>query len=82
MARKTNRTKVILFDADGVLIRCPYCFSAKLEKRGYKNAEENLSSFFKGEDNIQCLEGKASARKMIMPHLQKFGWKKTEPSLF
>lgn len=77
-----NKTKVILFDADGVMIRCPYYFSAKLEKLGYKNAEENLNAFFNGENNIQCLEGKASAMKMIMPYLQNFGWEETAKDYF
>lgn len=69
-----NKTKVILFDVDGVLIRLPHYFSIELEKQGYKNVKEILDSFFNGNDNHQCLEGKANAGKIIMPYLKKFGW--------
>lgn len=69
-----NKIKIILFDVDGVLIRLPYYFSIELEKQGYKNVKEILDSFFNGNDNHQCLEGKANAEKIIMPYLKKFGW--------
>ena len=72
-----NQTKIILFDIDGVLIRLPHYFSTELKKQGYKNVEESLSSFFTGEDNRKCAEGKADTEKLIMPYLQKFDWKKT-----
>lgn len=72
-----SNIKIILFDVDGVIIRPPYYFSKELEKQGYNNAVEILNSFFNGEDNVRCLEGKADSKETIMPYLQKFGWKGT-----
>lgn len=69
-----GKIKVILFDVDGVLIRLPYYVSKKLERQGYKNAEQSLNSFFNGEDYYKCLEGKTDAKEMIMPYLKKFDW--------
>lgn len=75
-------TKIILFDVDEVLIRLPYYFSAELEKQGYKNVENSVNPFFTGPDNLLCSEGKADAEKLIMPYLEKFGWKKTAREYF
>ena len=77
-----TKTKVILFDIDGVLIRLPNYFSEELDKQSYKKAEENLTSFFKGSDNWKCLEGKANPEKSIVPYLEKFGWKETAEDYF
>ncbi len=77
-----KKPKVILFDIDGVLINLPNYFSMELEKRGYEKAGESLTSFFKGSDNWECLEGKASAEKNIAPYLEKFGWKGTAREYF
>lgn len=75
-----SKTKIILFDVDGVLIRLPHFFSKELENKGYKNVVESLNSFFNEGPNHQCLEGKADAEKIIMPFLKKFGWKGTAKS--
>lgn len=77
-----KKPKVILFDVDGVLIRLPNYFSQELDKRGYKGAEKSLTSFFKGSDNQQCVEGKASFEKKIVPYLEKFAWKETAEEYF
>ena len=77
-----KRPKAILFDVDGVLIRLPNYFSEELDKRDYKGAEESLTSFFKGSDNQECLEGKASFEKKIVPYLKKFAWKGTAEEYF
>lgn len=77
-----NKTKIILFDVDGVLIRLPNYFSKELENKGFKNAGEVLTSFYKGNDNHQCLDGKADAKKAIMPYLIKIGWKQTAEDYF
>ncbi|MBA3046862.1 HAD hydrolase-like protein [Patescibacteria group bacterium] len=75
-----KKTKIILFDIDGVLIRLPHYFSKELEDNGYNNVAESLNPFFNGDDGYQCLEGKADAEKNIMPFLKKFGWKGTAKS--
>ena len=67
------KTKIILFDIDGVLIRPPHYFSIELEKQGFQNVEKDLNSFYKSEDSCKCSEGKKSAEKLILPFLQKFG---------
>ncbi|NGX52844.1 MAG: hypothetical protein KR126chlam5_01150 [Candidatus Anoxychlamydiales bacterium] len=72
-----NKTKIILFDIDGVLIRPPYYFSKELENLGYINVVESLNSFFNGRDHHLCLEGKADIEKIIIPFLNKFGWQRT-----
>ncbi len=77
-----KKPKAILFDIDGVLINPPNYFSVELEKQGYEKVEESLTSFFKGSDNWECLEGKASAEKNIAPYLEKFGWKGTAGEYF
>lgn len=77
-----NKIKVILFDIDGVLIRLPNYFSEELEKQGYKKAEKSLTSFFQGSDNWKCLEGKASSEKIIVPYLEKFGWREAAEDYF
>ena len=77
-----NKTKIILFDVDQVLIRPPHYFSAELKKQGYKNAEEALTTFFTKGDYRKCSEGKADALELIAPYLQKFGWKKSAKEYF
>ncbi len=77
-----KKPKVILFDVDGVLINPPNYFSVELEKKGYEKAEEILNSFFKGSDNQECVEGKASAEKNIASYLEKLGWKETARDYF
>lgn len=69
-----NNIKAILFDVDGVLIRPPHYFSKELELKGYKKAEEGLNAYYRGKDHLQCLDGRADSRKLIMPYLKNFGW--------
>lgn len=71
------KTKVILFDIDGVLIKLPHYFSKELENKGYKNAEKNLNSFFHSDEFCQCLRGKMNIEKIIEPYLKRFKWKDT-----
>jgi len=77
-----SKTKIILFDVDGVLIKLPHYFSNELENGGYENAEENLNLFYHGEDSRKCSEGKADAEKNIRPYLEKFGWKGSAKDYF
>ena len=75
-------SKIILFDIDGVLIKLPYYFSKKLEKKGYIGAEKSLNSFFHSAEFCQCLNGKADAKKLIKPYLKRFCWEKSTDDYF
>lgn len=77
-----NKIKVVLFDIDGVLIRLPHYFSRELEKQGYKNAIVNLDNFYNGIFKQQCLVGKVDVNKIIIPYLDRFGWKSTAKKYF
>ena len=77
-----NKTKIILFDVDQVLIRPTHYYSLELKKQGYENAEEVLTDFFTKGDYRKCSEGKADELKLIVPYLQKFGWKKGAEEYF
>ncbi|MCK5490791.1 MAG: HAD family hydrolase [Candidatus Pacebacteria bacterium] len=77
-----KKVKVILFDIDGVLIRLSNYFSGELERKGYENAQEILTSFFEGSDNWECLEGKANSKEKIVPYLERIDWKGTGKDYF
>ena len=77
-----NKTKIILFDVDQVLIRPPHYFSAELKKQGYKKVEKILTDFFTKGDYRKCSEGEADALELIVPYLQKFGWEKGAKKYF
>lgn len=69
------RTKVILFDVDGVLIRPPHYFTKELENRGYPSAAEKIFPFYEEGEHDKCLEGKESIETAIYPFLKNIGWK-------
>lgn len=66
--------RVILFDVDGVLIRAPQYFSAKLEQQGYANASAILNRFYGSEKLHHTLEGTKSFTDSIAPYLIECGW--------
>jgi putative hydrolase of the HAD superfamily len=67
--------KVILFDADGVVVNKPEVFSKKLSK-DYKIPYEDILPFFK--KNFQpTLTGDADLKQALLPYLKKWGWKKS-----
>ena len=70
------KTKIILFDIDGVIIRPPYYFWKELEKRWYVGAEEILNNFFINE-NTACTEWKADIRNIILTYLKEVWWEKS-----
>ncbi|MDD3032850.1 MAG: HAD-IA family hydrolase [Candidatus Pacebacteria bacterium] len=74
--------KVILFDIDGVLIHLPFYFSKQLEDRGYKLASVFLNKFFHSEEYSQALVGKADAKKLIEPYLERIKWEKGASEYF
>ena len=65
---KLTKTKIIIFDIDGVLIRIPHYFTKELEKQGYSNAINILNSFFKDDIAYQCSEGKVNIIENIKPN--------------
>lgn len=64
--------KVLIFDADGVLINGEM-FSKKLAKE-YGISLEQTAPFFKGVFN-DCLIGNADLKESISPYLKEWGWK-------
>ena len=75
------KTKIILFDIDGVIVRPPYYFWRVLEERWYENAEEILNNFFIHE-NTECTEWKADISEKIVPYLEKIWWEKSVADFF
>ncbi len=70
------KIKVVLFDIDGVMIRCPHYFWEELENRWYKNATEILAEFF-SEKNKDCTEWKTDIQTEMKPYLERVWWKKS-----
>ncbi len=66
--------KVILFDADGVVI-IGKMFSAHLAE-DYGISQDTTKSFFAGVLK-ECVIGKADLRKVLPPYLKDWGWKGT-----
>jgi putative hydrolase of the HAD superfamily len=66
--------KVIIFDADGVLIQSERRFSKTLaEKHGIST--ETTLPFFTGPFQ-ECLIGNLDLKEIILPYLDKWGWDK------
>lgn len=66
--------KIIIFDADGVLIPAKRKFSVTLaEKRGI--SLETTLPFFTGPFQ-ECLVGNSDLKKVILPYLNEWGWDK------
>lgn len=65
-------TKVLIMDADGVLINKGEVFSVILA-REYKVNPEKLREFFTGKFQ-DCLVGKADLKESVAPYLPDFGW--------
>jgi putative hydrolase of the HAD superfamily len=63
--------KVVLFDADGVLINGEM-FSLILE-RDYGIPTEKTTPFYTGPFQ-ECLTGKVDLKKVIIPYLKEWGW--------
>ncbi len=70
--------KVIIFDADGVLINGEM-FSVKLAK-DYGISSEKTTPFFTGPFQA-CLIGDADLKVVITPYLKEWGWKKSADAL-
>lgn len=67
--------KVILFDADGVLIPKKWVFSQILETE-HGITRQTTSAFFSGIFQ-DCLVGKADLKESISPFLPAWGWEKS-----
>jgi putative hydrolase of the HAD superfamily len=64
--------KVIIFDADGVMINGNRKFSVQLEEK-YGISTESTLPFFDGPFQ-NCLVGKADLKETITPYLSAWGW--------
>jgi len=72
-------TNIILLDADGIVINKPMLFSEHLAK-DYGVPYDSILPFFKSEFQA-CLVGKEDLKKVIMPYLAGWGWKKSVDDL-
>lgn len=75
------KTKVILFDIDGVVVRPPYYFWKVLEDVWYTDAETILNNFFIHE-NTDCTEWRVNISEKIVPYLEKIWWEKSVEEFF
>jgi len=66
--------KAVIFDADGVVMHGEWFSKRYSEKFGIPL--EDIMIFFDNEFQ-DCLVGKADLKEVILPHLQKWGWKGT-----
>ncbi len=66
--------KIIIFDADGVLIRGKY-FTYYLEK-DFRIRRKTTKEFFDGVF-MDCIVGKKDLRTELIPYLNEWGWKKS-----
>lgn len=66
--------KVIIFDADGVLVHSKRKFSVTLAEKHGISLETTLP-FFTGPFQ-KCLVGNSDLKKVILPYLKKWGWDK------
>lgn len=64
--------KVLIFDADGVLINGGI-FSKRFSKE-YNINISKINPFFDGPFK-DCLIGKADLKEVLIPHLEEWGWK-------
>lgn len=71
--------QVILFDADGVLIKSQYQFSDRLESE-YGISHEKLLPFFKGVFR-ECSLGRADLKEELTKVIFDWGWKGTVDEL-
>ena len=64
--------KVILFDADGVIINKPKLFSDLFSEK-YNIPLQKIERFFI-KDWPDCLIGKADTKERLKPYLKEWGW--------
>lgn len=71
--------KVILFDADGVVVTPDKIFSQRMHEE-YGVPAEGLQEFFTGEFQ-KCLIGQADLKELLADKIQKWGWQGTVDEL-
>jgi putative hydrolase of the HAD superfamily len=71
--------KVVLFDADGVVVTPEKIFSQRMRAE-YGVPEEELERFFRG-DFRECLVGKTDLRELLSKRMEKWGWQGTVDEL-
>ncbi len=67
-----NKIKVIVLDADGVIINKPDMFSVQYQKE-FGISNDVMLPFFKGRFQ-DCLVGKADLKEELEPLLKKWAW--------
>ena len=70
--------KVVIFDADGVLINQERFSDAFA--RDYNISDDKIMPFFTGPFQ-ECMTGKADLKEAILPYLNVWGWTKGVDSL-
>lgn len=65
--------KIIIFDADGVVIKREMYFSQRLA-RDFDIPEEKIMQFFRNEYK-DCAVGKADLKKVLKKYINDWGWK-------
>jgi putative hydrolase of the HAD superfamily len=73
------KIKAVVFDADGVVINSPGCFSAQYQKE-FGISNDVMLPFFKGRFQ-DCLVGKADLKEELKPLLKEWEWKGTVDEL-
>ncbi len=72
-----SKTKIILLDVDGVLIKYPRNFTDELEAAGYKNAARIMQPYYAEDNNLLYNKGIKTEEELIGPYLERLGWKAT-----
>ncbi|MFA5926200.1 MAG: HAD family hydrolase [Parcubacteria group bacterium] len=70
---------IIIFDADGVVVKREIYFNSRLE-RDYGIPAEETAPFFKNEYKL-CAVGKADLEEELEKHIDAWGWKGTMDEL-
>ena len=72
---KNQDIKVILYDADGVVVNAYMLFSKLLDQK-YGISLETTQGFFKGPF-VDCLNGTKDMREILPSYLKEWGWEGT-----
>lgn len=71
----SNSMKILLLDADGVVLKKGEYFSEKYA-REYNVPIDDVVAFFKGPF-ISCQKGEADLKEVILPYLDRWGWQES-----
>ncbi len=74
-----EKIKVVIFDADGVIIHPSPIFSERFSLE-YGVEKEEMLEFFEGEF-LDCLVGKKDLKKILPKYMKRWGWKRSVEEL-